>query len=74
MLYRDNKADDHDVVLSLGQSVNVEDIIDNYKKKYVKAALKACGHNYSKASEMLGFKSHQRLKGWMQKLGINEIK
>jgi transcriptional regulator with PAS, ATPase and Fis domain len=74
MLYRQNKQEVSEVILSLGQQVNVEQIIDNTKKKYVKAALKACGNNYSKAASMLGFKSHQRLKDWMRKLDIEETK
>ena len=74
MLYRENKQEDSDIILSLGQQVDVEQIIDNTKKKYVSAALKACGNNYSKAATMLGFKSHQRLKDWMRKLGIEQTK
>lgn len=74
MLYRENRQEDNDVLLSLGQQVDVEQIIDNIKKKYVLAALKACGNNYSKAADMLGFKSHQRLKDWMRKLDIEQAK
>ncbi|WP_346992941.1 sigma 54-interacting transcriptional regulator [Alteromonas gracilis] len=74
MLYREHSDDGEEILLSIGQSVNVEQLVDKYKKKYVVAALKACGNNYSKAADMLGLKSHQRLKDWMRKLDIDETK
>lgn len=74
MLYREHIESDNDVILSLGQRVDVDKIIDKYKKKYVEAALKASGNSYVKASEMLGFTNHQRLKDWMKKLGVEVVK
>lgn len=70
IIKRDDATATLDVALDYGQTINVEKMVDNYRKKYVLAALSACGNNYTKAARMLGLKSHQRLKDWMSKLDI----
>jgi transcriptional regulator with PAS, ATPase and Fis domain len=70
MLVRDKKQDEFDVVLSLGQKIDINQMTDNYRKRYVQAALKACGNNLTKASNMLSLNSHQALKVWMKNLEI----
>jgi transcriptional regulator with PAS, ATPase and Fis domain len=70
MLVRDKTEEDTEVVLSLGQVIDVNQIIDMYKKKYVIAALKATGNHLTKTSTMLSLKSHQALKVWMKNLKI----
>jgi len=56
--------------LTLGQQVNISDILDIQRKKYLEAAMKACGNNKSKAANMLGLKSHQVLTKWLKDLAI----
>lgn len=70
LIKRDDASTDSHATLVYGDSINIEHMVDNYRKKYVLAALSACGNNYTKAARMLGLKSHQRLKDWMAKLDI----
>ena len=71
MLVRDKTQEDAEVALSLGQVVDINQIIDKHKKKYVLAALKTTGNNLTKTSAMLSLNSHQTLKGWIKSLDIN---
>jgi transcriptional regulator with PAS, ATPase and Fis domain len=71
MLVRDKTPEEAEVALSLGQVVDINQIIDKHKKKYVLAALKATGNNLTKTSAMLSLNSHQTLKGWIKALDIN---
>jgi transcriptional regulator with PAS, ATPase and Fis domain len=71
MLVRDKTPEEAEVALSLGQVVDINQIIDKHKKKYVLAALKATGNNLTKTSAMLSLNSHQTLKGWIKSLDIN---
>ena len=73
LISRTSKLDNLNVNLSLGQQVNISDIIDMQRKKYVEAALKATGNNKSKAAKMLSLKSHQVLTNWISELGIESI-
>lgn len=70
MLVRDKTEEDAEVVLSLGQVVDINQMIDKYKKKYVLAALKATGNHLTKTCTMLSLNNHQTLNGWIKKLGI----
>ena len=70
LIKRDDVSTESHATLVYGDSIDIEHMVDNYRKKYVLAALSACGNNYTKAARMLGLKSHQRLKDWMAKLDI----
>ena len=70
MIVRSKLKEQPEVILSLGQIVDAKQLIDNYKKKYILAALKATGNNLTKASHMLSLNSHQALKVWMENVGV----
>lgn len=71
MIVRNKSEDESEVVLSLGQTVDANQLIDKYKKKYINAALKASGNNLTKASVMLSLNSPQALKLWMKSVGVD---
>ena len=71
MITRNKSDEDSEVVLSLGQTIDAKQLIDNYKKKYVIAALKASGNNLTKASTMLSLNSPQALRVWVKGLGVD---
>ena len=73
LITRTNKQEDADINLTLGQQINISDIIDMQRKKYIQAALKATGNNKSKAAKMLSLKSHQVLTNWIKELGLESI-
>jgi transcriptional regulator with PAS, ATPase and Fis domain len=58
------------VTLSLGQRVDINNLVEKYKKKYVKAAMKAAGNNKTKAAKMIGLNSQQVITKWIEALGI----
>jgi DNA-binding NtrC family response regulator len=62
---------DLDIKLSLGQTVDANQLVDKYKKKYILAALKATGGSITKASHMLSLKSPQALRVWMKNVGVS---
>jgi transcriptional regulator with PAS, ATPase and Fis domain len=70
MIIREQSEQESEITLTLGQTVDAKQLIDNYKKKYIQAALKASGNNLTKASRMLSLNSHQALKVWMESVGI----
>jgi transcriptional regulator with PAS, ATPase and Fis domain len=61
------------VSMSYGQQVNIEQVIENTKKSYVEAALKATGNNYTQAAKMLNLNNRQTLKNWMENLGVTPM-
>jgi transcriptional regulator with PAS, ATPase and Fis domain len=73
LIIRTNIQEIGNISLTLGQQVNISDIIDIQRKKYVKAAMKACGGNKSKAAEMLSLNSHQVLTKWIRDLAIETL-
>ena len=73
LINRVSEQNNIEIHLTLGQKVNIHDILDIPRKNYVKAALKACGNNKTKAAEMLGLKSHQVLTKWIKDLVIETI-
>ena len=73
LINRVSEQNNIEIHLTLGQKVNINDILDIHRKNYVKAALKACGNNKTKAAEMLGLKSHQVLTKWIKDLVIETI-
>ena len=73
LIIRTNQQESIDVHLTLGQQVNISDILDLHKKNYIEAALKATGNNKSKAAKMLSLNSHQVLSKWIKDLGLESI-
>jgi transcriptional regulator with PAS, ATPase and Fis domain len=71
MIVRNKSEDESEVVLSLGQTVDANQLVDKYKKKFIIAALKASGNNLTKASVMLSLNSPQALKLWMKSVGVD---
>ena len=69
-IVRSPKTEESDVVLSLGQQVDIHNLVEKYKKKYVEAAMKAAGNNKTKAAKMIGLKSQQVITKWIEALGI----
>ncbi|MBW8190290.1 sigma 54-interacting transcriptional regulator [Neiella marina] len=70
VIKRQSIAETESISLSYGDSVDVNFLIEKYKKKYVLAALKASGYKLTEATKMLGLNNHQTLKSWMEKLNI----
>ncbi len=50
--------------------IEMEEIICEVKRRYIKQALKITHNNKSRAAKMLGYKSHQRLDYDLNKLEI----
>ena len=70
LICRQNKSDKKPIHLSFNDQVDIVQLVENFKKEYVLAALKASGYQKKKATEMLGLKDHQTLSNWMRNLGI----
>lgn len=70
IIKRPSKIEENEILLSLDDRVNIIDIIEDHKKKYILAALKASGNKKTTATQILGLKQHQTLTDWMKKLGI----
>lgn len=63
-----------DITLSYDDKIDITQLVDNYKKAYVLAALKASGNVKSHAAQMLNLKDHQTLSNWMKRLNIKHEK
>lgn len=61
------------IELSAGKPVNLEEIVDQLKKRYIVAALKLTNNNKTEASKLLGYKSYQTMTNAMKKVGIDII-
>ncbi len=70
MLVRSKNKENTEVVMSYHDKVDITQLTDKYQKKYIEAALKASGNKKTHVANMLGFKSHQRLTDWMERLNI----
>lgn len=70
MIIRNKTQSETEIILSLGQVVDINQILDIQKEKYIRAALKATGNSLTNATKMLSLNSHQVLKGWIDKFGI----
>ncbi len=64
------RDDSNDIFLTANQTVDIGELVDKYKKKYVEAAIKISGGNKSKAAKILGLNSHQVLGKWLKDLSI----
>jgi len=74
MINRAKNESFRDVTLSYDDKIDITQLIDNYKKSYVLAALKASGNVKSHAAQMLNLKDHQTLSNWMKRLNIKHEK
>lgn len=70
VIKRNMNSTDNDVNLSYNDKLDINQLTENYQKKYVLAALKASGNVKKHATQMLGLKDHQTLTNWMKRLGI----
>jgi transcriptional regulator with PAS, ATPase and Fis domain len=73
LIIRTKSQESTNISLTLGQQVNLSDILDIHRKKYIEAALKATGNNKTKAAKMLSVNSHQVLSTWIKDLAIDTI-
>ena len=70
LIVRAPVSDESEIFLSLGQQVDINNLVEKYKKKYVKAAMKAAGNNKTKAAKMIGLNSQQVITKWIEALDI----
>lgn len=73
LIIRSNTGGNSDVTLSIGQQVDINNLVEKYKKKFVEAAMKASGNNKTKAADMLGLNSHQVLTKWIKDLDAKTL-
>jgi len=50
----------------------LDKLIKDLKKHYIKKALAENGNNKTKSAEKLGLKSYQVLNSWMEDVGLKE--
>ena len=74
MINRTKNKSSTDITLSYDDKIDIAQLVDNYKKAYVLAALKASGNVKKHAAQMLGIKDHQTLSNWMKRLNIKHEK
>ena len=74
MINRTKNKSSTDITLSYDDKIDITQLVDNYKKAYVLAALKASGNVKKHAAQMLGIKDHQTLSNWMKNLNIKHEK
>ncbi|MEQ8170232.1 MAG: sigma 54-interacting transcriptional regulator [Candidatus Eremiobacterota bacterium] len=58
--------------IELNEPVNLEEITDNLKKKYIEKALEVTGKNKAQAAKLLGYKNYQTLSNHMKSLGSSD--
>jgi transcriptional regulator with PAS, ATPase and Fis domain len=56
--------------LPIAQGFDLEGLLDDVKRHYVKRALEISGGNKTGAAKLLGLTSHQTLNNWMKRLGV----
>ncbi len=56
----------------IGAGLDIQDLLDDIKRKYIIKALAQVSGNKKKATELLGLPNYQTLSNWMDKLGIKE--
>lgn len=54
----------------LGSGIDIQEILDDIRRKYVSHALKQAAGNKKKAAELLNLPNYQTLSNWMEKLKI----
>jgi transcriptional regulator with PAS, ATPase and Fis domain len=56
----------------LDNTFDIQELIKDLKKHYIKKALAENGNNKTKSAEKLGLKSYQVLSSWMEDVGLKE--
>ncbi|MFD2645579.1 sigma-54 interaction domain-containing protein [Pseudomonas japonica] len=59
------------IIPELSQGVDLQEIISDLARRYVREALSVTAHNKTRAAALLGLKSQQTLSNWMSKYGID---
>ena len=64
----------HDRVLgrALGDGFALDELLAEVAQHYIARALEAASNNKTKAAELVGFKSYQRLTDWMNKYKVSQ--
>jgi DNA-binding NtrC family response regulator len=57
---------------NLDNTFDIQELIKDLKKHYIKKALSENGNNKTKSAEKLGLKSYQVLNSWMEDVGLKE--
>lgn len=55
----------------LTQSLDLQGLLDEISKDYIKRALKQTGDRKTSAAQLLGFTNHQTLSNWMKRLELD---
>ncbi|MHC1698953.1 MAG: sigma-54 interaction domain-containing protein [Geobacteraceae bacterium] len=58
--------------LSLGNGVNLQEILANTAREYLALALREAGGNKTKATKLLGLPNYQTFSNWLEKYGVKE--
>lgn len=72
MIPRTSKSSPIGLGVDVSQGVDINGILDNTKRYYVKEAMRVTAGQKRKAAKLLGLNSHQTLSNWMGQLGIEE--
>lgn len=56
----------------LTEGFDLQGLLDNVSRDYVKRAIKQTGNRKSAAANLLGFRHHQTLSNWMDRLGLDK--
>lgn len=59
------------VSADVAQGIDLQEIISDTARRYVREALTVTAHNKTRAAALLGLKSQQTLSNWMSKYGID---
>jgi transcriptional regulator with PAS, ATPase and Fis domain len=54
----------------IGQGIDIEEVVSDIKRKYIKNALAQSSGNKKKATKLLGLPNYQTLTNWMEKLEL----
>lgn len=69
-LTSNNSSQDTILGRTIDQGINLQDILNDVGKHYIKRALDSTHGNKTKTAAMLGFSNHQTLSGWMKRCGV----
>jgi DNA-binding NtrC family response regulator len=57
----------------IGQGLDLEELLDDAKRHYLRLALDKTGGRKAAAAKLLGLSSHQTLSNWMRRLGMEDL-
>jgi len=57
-----------DELLEIGEGIDINEVLDDTRKKYITQALKQSAGNKKKAAKLLNIKNYQTLTNWIDKL------